>query len=442
MSAVRIAGGRIRRKVGHDPVLPWERSVSYRLRPKLPYPRARPAPPFMRSTINADVPVARPGEFAPLALGPIQVDPPVVLAPMAGVTNPPFRKLCRRFGAGLYVSEMVSAHALAHGNEKTRQLASFADDELPRSSQLYGVDPESVAIATRWLVEERGIHHLDLNFGCPVRKVTVNGGGSAIPVKPRLMARIVRAAVANAGAVPVTVKVRKGIDDQLLTFLDAGRVAQEEGCAWIGLHARTASQLYSGEADWSAIGELVASCSIPVLGNGDIWEAFDALRMARATGCAGVIVGRGCLGRPWLFRDLVDVYAGREPQAPPNLGEIVEIALEHAALLVDFLGERTALFHMRKWVTWYTKGFPGTAAFRQQLFTARTLDDLERELRRLPADAPFPITALRVRRAKGARTQKVALPHGYLEDRDDERGLGIPEDPAERAAYERALEGG
>ena len=266
-----------------------------------------------------------------MQIGPIQVDPPVVLAPMAGVTNAPFRRLCREFGAGLYVSEMIGARGLIEGNEKTLALASFDDDEKPRSIQLYGTDPSSLGEAVSFLVESRGVDHIDMNFGCPMGKVTRHGGGAALPWKKNLFRSIVRAAVGNAGPVPVTVKFRKGIDDDHLTFLETGLIAEEEGVTAVALHARTAQQLYSGTADWSAIRQLKeAVTSIPVLGNGDIWTADDALRMVEETGCDGVVIGRGCLGRPWLFRDLADAFAGREPSTPPNLGEVGEIMVRHA----------------------------------------------------------------------------------------------------------------
>ena len=258
---------------------------------------------------------------------------------MAGVTNYPFRAICREFGAGLYVSEMITARALIEGNQKTLKLADFGSDEKPRSLQLYGVDPSTVGQAVRRLVAEGRIDHLDLNFGCPVPKVTRRGGGSAIPVKPRLLASILSSAVSNAGAIPVTIKVRMGIHDELLTYREAGRIAEDTGCAAIGLHARTAAQLYDGSARWAAIGELKAALSIPVLGNGDIWEGWDALRMMRQTGCDGVIVGRGCLGRPWLFRDLNNLFDGSEPANPPCLGEVFTIMLDHAQRLASWCGE-------------------------------------------------------------------------------------------------------
>src|SRR6188768_331426 len=187
-----------------------------------------------RSEINRDVPPARPGEFRPLALGSIRVDPPVVLAPMAGVTNYPFRALCKRFGAGLYVSEMITARPLVDGNEKTLKLADFGPDESPRSLQLYGVDPYYVGEAVKRLVNEGRVDHIDMNFGCPVPKVTRKGGGSAIPARPRLLAAIVRAAVTNAGNVPVTIKFRMGIDESCITYLDAGRVGERRGVGGAG----------------------------------------------------------------------------------------------------------------------------------------------------------------------------------------------------------------
>ena len=373
-----------------------------------------------RSELNAGVSPAAPGEFAPLQIGPLHVDPPVVLAPMAGVTNAPFRRLCRGFGAGLYVSEMITARALVERNSRTLHLAGFAPDEKPRSLQLYGVDPHYVGEAVAFLVGEGRVDHIDLNFGCPVRKVTRRGGGAAIPLKPRLLRNIVRAAVTRAGDVPVTIKFRLGVDDAHPTFRDAGRIGAEEGCAAVALHARTAAQLYDGEAAWDSIAELKAEVpEIPVLGNGDIWEAWDALRMMRTTGCDGVVVGRGCLGRPWLFRDLADVFAGREPSAAPRLGEIVPLMIEHAELLSRWLGEATGIRSFRKHATWYTKGFKGSAQLRQRLTRAEGVAELANILEGLDANEPFPAHALRVPRGKSGGRQRVALPDGYLDELDD-----------------------
>ncbi len=373
-----------------------------------------------RSALNRDVQPAAPGEFRPIPIGPLSVWPPVVLAPMAGVTNPPFRTLCKEFGAGLYVSEMITARALVMGNRKTLLLASFAPEEEVRSLQLYGVDPYYVGEAVRSLASEGRVDHIDLNFGCPVRKVTSKGGGAAIPLKPRLLRSIVAAAVGAAGPVPVTLKFRKGIDEQYLTYLDAGRIGESEGCAAVALHARTAAQLYDGLADWDAIARLRAHVrSIPVLGNGDIWEAEDALRMMRGTGCDGVIVGRGCLGRPWLFRDLDDLFDGREPRNPPELGGVVDVMLEHARLLCDWLGEASAMPAFRKHSSWYTKGFPGSAPLRERLMRVKALAELHEVLGSLDRSLPFPPEAMRVARGKTGGTQKVALPEGYLGDLDD-----------------------
>ena len=380
-----------------------------------------------KSPLNRAVALARPGEFAPIAIGPMRVWPPVVLAPMAGVTNPPFRTLCRRYGAGLYVSEMITARALVEGNRKTLLLASFGPEETTRSLQLYGVDPRYVGEAVRLLVSEERVDHIDLNFGCPVRKVTSKGGGAAIPLKPKLLRNIVRAAVANAGRVPVTLKFRIGIDDRYETYLDAGRIGQEEGCAAVALHARTASQLYDGAARWEAIARLKQAVPlIPVLGNGDVWEAEDALRMMRETGCDGVIVGRGCLGRPWLFRDLADVFEGQEPQNPPDFGGVVDTMLEHARLLVAWLGDEAAAMRtFRKHSSWYTKGFRGGAPLRERLMHVARYDELGRVLATVDRSQQFPPEAMRVPRGKTAGTQKVALPEGYLDDLDDATPPGV-----------------
>jgi len=351
---------------------------------------------------------------------------------MAGVTNPPFRTLCRRYGAGLYVSEMITARALVEGNRKTVLMASFGPEETTRSLQLYGVDPHYVGEAVRVLVGEGRVDHIDMNFGCPVRKVTSKGGGAAIPVKPRLLRAIVRAAVAGAGAVPVTLKFRIGIDERRHTYLDSGRIAEDEGCAAVGLHARTAAQLYDGQARWDAVAELKrAVTTIPVLGNGDIWEAEDALRMMRTTGCDGVIVGRGCLGRPWLFRDLADVFAGREPENPPGFGAVVDIMTLHARLLCEWLGEEGAMRAFRKHSSWYTKGFRGGAPLRERLMRVCTLPELLQILDGVERSLPFPPEAMRASRGKTGGTQKVVLPAGYLDDLDDATPPGAEAEAAD-----------
>ena len=347
---------------------------------------------------------------------------------MAGVTNPPFRTLCRRYGAGLYVSEMITARALVEGNRKTLLMASFGPEEKTRSLQLYGVDPHYVGEAVRLLVGEGRVDHIDMNFGCPVRKVTSKGGGAAIPLKPRLLRNIVRAAVGAAGAVPVTIKFRMGIDDDHRTDVEAGRIAQEEGCAAVGLHARTAAQLYDGEARWEAIAALKQAVTrIPVLGNGDVWEAHDALRMMRTTGCDGVVVGRGCLGRPWLFRDLAEVFDGREPRDPPRLGGVVDVMLEHARGLAEWLGDELgAMRAFRKHSSWYTKCFPGSAPLRQRLMHVSTLDELAERPRRGRPGAAVPAGGhARAPGEDAAARRRWRCPTGYLDALDDDTPPGI-----------------
>jgi nifR3 family TIM-barrel protein len=328
---------------------------------------------------------------------------------------------------------MITARALVEGNRKTLLMASFGAEETIRSLQLYGVDPLYVGEAVRLLVGEGRVDHLDLNFGCPVRKVTSRGGGAAIPVKPRLLRSIVRSAVAAAGDVPLTIKFRMGIDEQILTYLEAGRIGEDEGCAAVGLHARTAAQLYDGEACWEAIARLKQAVrSIPVLGNGDVWEAEDALRMMRTTGCDGVIVGRGCLGRPWLFRDLADVFEGRAAADPPDFGGVVDLMLEHARLLAEWLGdEASAMRSFRKHSSWYTKGFRGGAPLRQRLMQVTRRDELRAVLSEVDRTQPFPPDAVRVPRGKTAGRQKVALPEGYLDDLEDDTPPGVEAEAAD-----------
>ncbi|GAA1478972.1 tRNA dihydrouridine synthase DusB [Nocardioides aestuarii] len=370
---------------------------------------------------------------AALQLGSLTVPTPVVLAPMAGITNAAYRTLCAEQGAGLYVCEMITSRGLVEGDEVTRSMLAFDESEQVRSVQLYGTDPRYVGKAVEILCAEHGVAHVDLNFGCPVPKVTRKGGGGALPWKRRLLAEILEHAVDAAAPydVPVTMKTRKGLDDDHLTYLDAGRIAQESGVAAIALHGRTVAQAYSGRADWDAIGSLVEHVDIPVLGNGDIWEAADALRMVEETGAAGVVVGRGCLGRPWLFRDLADAFAGRETQVLPTLGEVRDMMRRHAELLVRHMGEERGCKEFRKHVSWYLKGFAAGGEMRRSLALVDSLAALDELLSRLDPDEPFPVSELGAPRGRqGSPRERVVLPEGWLDDTDG-TGAGIREDAAE-----------
>lgn len=360
------------------------------------------------------------GLIRPLRLGPIEVVPPVVLAPMAGITNAAFRRLCREQGAGLYVCEMITSRGVVEGDEKTLSMLVFDSAEEVRSVQLYGVDPHHVGRAVTILAGEHGVGHVDLNFGCPVPKVTRRGGGAALPYKRGLLDRILRAAVAAAESygVPVTMKTRMGIDDDTLTYLDAGRIAEEAGCAAIALHGRTAAQHYSGSADWAPIARLKEHVRIPVLGNGDVWESADALRMMNRTGADGVVVGRGCLGRPWLFRDLAAAFAG-EPHPPlPTLGEVSVMIRRHAELLAELMGEDRGVRDMRKHMAWYLKGFVVGQDVRAALGMVSSLAELDGLLDRLDTHQPFPAGELGAPRGRQGGPRRVTLPEGWLDDAD------------------------
>ena len=355
--------------------------------------------------------------MAPLVAGGFTVDPPVVLAPMAGITNRAFRRLCREQGAGLYVSEMVTSRALVERHDATLDMVRFDPDESPRSVQLYGVDPTVVAEAVRIVVGEDMADHVDLNFGCPVPKVTRKGGGSALPWKRDLFSDIVHAAVAAAdGRVPVTVKMRKGIDDDHLTYLDAGRTARDAGVAWVALHGRTAAQMYSGTADWSAISRLVEELDgFPVLGNGDIFSADDALAMVAATGCAGVVVGRGCLGRPWLFGQLVAAFAGERVPVDPDLPVVMATFRRHAELLIEAFGEYTGSREIRKHVAWYFKGYSVKRQVRLGLANVGSLGELDDWLAQIDPDQPPDEVVMSSPRGRTGGERPPSLPDGWLD---------------------------
>ena len=365
----------------------------------------------------------------------IEVWPPVVLAPMAGVTNAPFRSLCRKFGPGLvYVNEMIMAAALVYGNTRTRSMVTFSPDETFRSLQLYGSDPKTMASAVDILGREDLVDHIDLNFGCPAAKVTRKGGGAAVPLKKNLLREIVASTVrtANQFGIPVTCKFRMGVTDDLLTYLDTGEICRDEGAVAIALHARTAEQHYAPSARWEAIAALKEHVQgIPVLGNGDIWTAEDAVRMVRETRCDGVVIGRGCLGKPWLFRDLIDAFEGRPRREAPTLGEVLDVMVEHAeALMRHHLAngrndEGKGIREFRKHCGWYLTGYPIGSEVRRRFAEVSTLDDVR--LLASSLDRSLQLVAGGERLARGHTNGpiKVMLPHGYLDHLDD---LTVPDD--------------
>jgi nifR3 family TIM-barrel protein len=371
--------------------------------------------------------------MSPLVLGSLTVPTPVVLAPMAGITNAAYRRLCAEQGAGLYVCEMITSRGLVERDSTTLKMLVFDERETTRSVQLYGTDPSYVGKATEILCAEYGVAHVDLNFGCPVPKVTRKGGGGALPWKRGLLADILAAAVAAATPydVPVTMKTRKGLDDDHLTYLDAGRIAEDSGVTAIALHGRTVAQAYSGAADWEAIARLVEHVDIPVLGNGDIWEAGDALRMVEQTGAAGVVVGRGCLGRPWLFRDLAAAFAGETATTLPSLGDVRVTMRRHAELLCEHMGEERGCKEFRKHVSWYLKGFRAGGPLRHSLALVDSLAGLDALLAELDPDEPFPVAELGTPRGRqGSPRSRVVLPEGWLDDTDGS-SLRLTEDTNE-----------
>ncbi|MCU1406140.1 MAG: tRNA-dihydrouridine synthase [Glaciihabitans sp.] len=356
----------------------------------------------------------------PLRIGALELDVPVVLAPMAGITNTAFRRLCREYGAGLYVSEMITSRALVERTPESMRLIRHHESETTRSIQLYGVDPKTVAEAVTMLVAEDRADHIDLNFGCPVPKVTRKGGGAALPWKLGLFREIVEGAVAAAGDIPLTVKMRKGIDSDHLTYLEAGKAAEGAGVASIALHARTAAEFYSGTADWSAIETLKNTITgTPVLGNGDIWAAEDALRMVRETGCDGVVVGRGCLGRPWLFGDLAAAFRGEKVKAQPSLGDVARAFKRHAELLTEFFEEEDrACRDIRKHVAWYFKGYSVGGDLRAKLAMVQTLAQLDDLLGTLDADQPYPGADAEGQRGRAGTPKRPSLPERWLDSRE------------------------
>ena len=383
-----------------------------------------------------------------LRIGPFELATPVVLAPMAGITNPAFRALCRRQAgagpdgllAGLFVCEMVTSRALIERNDESMRLIRFTPDEQPRSVQLYGVDPGTVGAAVRMLLSEGRADHIDLNFGCPVPKVTRKGGGAALPWKSSLFAAVIAQAVRGAQpyGVPVTVKMRMGVDADHLTYLEAGRIVEGEGAASVALHARTAADYYSGTAHWPAIAALKqAVTAIPVLGNGDIWAAEDALAMVEQTGCDGVVVGRGCLGRPWLFADLAAAFAGRPERVRPTLAQVFATMREHLLLLAEhFEDEGRGARDLRKHAAWYLKGYAAGHELRARLGLLSSVAEFDALTAGVP-DQPYPGEPAEGPRGRSGAQRKVALPEGWLDSRELDEVLA-----ADVLAAELSVSGG
>ncbi len=359
-----------------------------------------------------------------LASGDYAIVPPVVLAPMAGITNAPFRTLAREQGAGLFISEMVTARALIERRPETLRMILPGKGEWPRSVQLYSVDPNVMRAAVSMIGNENLADHIDMNFGCPVPKVTRKGGGAALPYKRRLFNSIVAAAIdaAKPFGIPVTVKMRIGIDSDHETYLEAAKSAADLGVNWVALHARTAAQMYEGKANWSAIARLVdhlKPTGVPVLGNGDIWSGADGVAMMEATGCAGVVVGRGCLGRPWLFKDLAAAFAGVEERYLPTLFEVREIMFRHAQLIVEYFeSEERGCRDLRKHMAWYLKGFRVPSEMRRAFGMVASLAQLRGLLDQL-VDQPYPVEIGNSPRGRTSHGRPVTLPDGWLKDPDE-----------------------
>lgn len=385
-----------------------------------------------------------------------------MLAPMAGVTNPPFRQLCREFAeqalaelpvpaaasqrgtlapTGLYICEMITSRALLERIPETMNMIRPDPGDPVRSIQLYGVEPANIYQAAKLMAERGWADHIDLNFGCPVPKVTRKGGGAALPWKIDLFAQIVQAAVRGATEgsakrdhlVPVTAKMRIGIDAAHETFLTAAELCAEAGIAGLTLHGRTLTQHYSGEADWSRIAQLKEVSELPVFGNGDVFEASDAQRLMTQTKCDGAVVGRGCQGRPWLFYDLVAQLHGLDSRLRPSLREVAQIMMRHAELSVAHFGDESrALREMRKHVGWYLRGFEVGGKMRGRLHLVSSLDQLHSLLNSLDLDQPFPQAGMG-KRGRAGGEKRAHLPEGWL----DSQQLSVEQ---ERRIHEAELD--
>lgn len=313
-----------------------------------------------------------------LQIGNVSLSNPVILAPMAGVTDLPFRLLCKEHGAGLLCMEMVSAKAIYYNNKNTRQLMEIHPEETPVSLQLFGSDPDIISeMAKR--IEERPFAILDINMGCPVPKVVNNGEGSALMKNPALVREILSKLV-KATVKPVTVKIRKGFDDAHVNAVEIARIAEDCGVAAVAVHGRTREQYYSGKADWDIIAQVKDAVSIPVIGNGDVTDCESAAEMFKQTGCDGIMIGRAARGNPFLFEQVVSYLATGEIPASPTAEHICETILRHCDLQMKYKGEYTAVREMRKHIAWYTAGIPHSAKLRQMVNEIENMDEMREQI--------------------------------------------------------------